>query len=151
MRREIARVVIDDAVRRGDFGAADLADLALGRGAVQAGRNQDRDPLPRDSGLLEPPQHRRKRQAVRRGTGDVANGNRRALLAAREFGERRRADGTVERGFERCLPVGKRLGAAGLQHPIAEFLGKLDGQSRSFRKRDRCASENYSERARSIV
>src|SRR5437016_5056678 len=85
--REVAGVVVDDRKRRGDFLATDLADLAFRCGAVEAGGNQDGDVLPRDSGLFQATEHRRKSQAVGSGTGDIANGNGGAMFTAREFGQ----------------------------------------------------------------
>ena len=52
VRREIPGVVVHHPVCRGDFLSADLANLGIGCGAMQAGGNQDRDLFPRDARLL---------------------------------------------------------------------------------------------------
>ena len=127
--REIAGVVVDDAIGRGDLLAADFANLALRGGTVQAGGDQDGDVFPRNPGLFQAAQHRRKRQAIGRGPRDVANGNGGAAFTAREFGQRERADGAIERRFESRLPVGQGRGAARLQDAIAERLRQVDGNA----------------------
>ena len=111
--REVARVVVDDAVGRGDFVAADLADLVVGRGAVQSGGDQDGDPLARNAGLLQAAQDGRKRR--RFGAGRVMSQTEMAALCLPRASSARGGApiGLVESGFESGLPVGQRGGASG--------------------------------------
>ena len=58
-----ARVVVDDAIARRNLRAEDRVDLFAGRAAMQAGRNQDRDAVHGNPGVVQPLQQRRQRLA----------------------------------------------------------------------------------------
>jgi hypothetical protein len=127
---EVARIVVHYPHAGSDLLAADLADLRVGGGAMQAGRDQDRDVLARDTRAFQPREDRRQRLAIRRRTRDVADRDCGAALSPREFVQRWRRYRSIQRGLDRRLPVGKRLRRPRLQNPILKPLGQLHGEAR---------------------
>ena len=101
---------------------------------MQAGRDENDDVLSGNARFEQPPQQRRQSLGVGRGPGNIANGDGGAVLAGRQRGEGRRADGRIERRLQSLLPVRQRLGRAGLQHAIPESAGQLHLDSSSSKR-----------------
>jgi hypothetical protein len=121
--------VIHDADRGGDLFAHDFTNLRIGRGAMEAGSDQDGDRVARDAGLLETPQQRWQSDAVRYGPRDVADGDRGGLPAAREGNERRAADRMVERMFDCAERIGERAGGSRFEDPVVETRREVQAQT----------------------
>ena len=75
-------------------------------------------------------QDRREHQLVRHGARDVADENARALAAARELGERRRADRRGEHALEIADGIGQRHGVFVRQRAHDALVGQLDFEPR---------------------
>ena len=126
----LARVVVDDPVGGRDRFPDDFADLGVGGRAVQTGGDQDGNRVPPDSRLLEPREDGRQHLAVRRRTGDVADGDGGARFPASQIEQRKRGDRAIESGFNRPGGIGQRLGRAGFEHPVVESVRERRRESR---------------------
>ena len=125
MSRQVAGIVVDHAVVAGHGVADDLADLVGRGGAVKARRDEDRDFRAGNAGGFQTPQDGRQHQAIRRGAGDVADGDGGGAFALRQRLQRFGAEGRVERVFDRLLAVGEREGGFRLQHHVIETIGQF--------------------------
>ena len=122
MRLEVPRIVANHAILCRNLRPHNLPDLVFGRAPVQPSRNQNRDPLHRNSRLMQPFQQRRQRNPIRRRPRNIAHGNRSRLLPRRQCRQRFTADGIVERRSQSRIRILQRHARPAANHLAIKTL-----------------------------
>ena len=127
VRVAVARVVLLDPQPPRQRGRQDLVQLGRGGGAVQAGRDQDRDRGLRQPGLRQRLQDRRQEQRVRHRARRVRDRDHRVATPARQLQQRRAADRRRQRRPHRGLRLSQRRHRRLLQHGCLRTVGEIAG------------------------
>jgi hypothetical protein len=117
----VARVVLDDAQAARELAAEHLPQLRGGAGAMQAGRDQQRDRIGREPAATQRVEDGRQQDRIGHRAGAVRDHDHHVAAAPGELRERRRSDRVLERAAQGGRGIGQRSHRALLEqvHPRA--------------------------------
>ena len=104
-----SRIIADNSVGSGNFGADNLIHFGRRGGSMQARCDQNCHSVPADSRSVKPIEQRRQRYGIRRRTRYVAHHDDDSLLAFGKVAKWRRRQRIVESLLQRAVRIGERL------------------------------------------